>query len=213
MKKLILILMLLVGCLHQPSSFVYLDSPHMREEKAIRNIKIYLDQDFGAGDKVAVVEAVEQWQYALNGYFRFEIDDHYGMGVSEMQEAERGSAWLILKINSKNEMVVGHDLAGKHITLAFVNNIGGNRIFVIRDRINNNQVKGIVMHEIGHLLGASHVNEDDDLMNPIYDNANSQCIDKNTMQQVAQFQHLKFDNLNYCVYLYDSSGVGLGERQ
>jgi hypothetical protein len=181
-------------------SFAYVNSSHSRVHSQGRIQKIYIDKDFGNADAVAIQDALNQWSYALNGYIEFQtitVDLVHG-SMEPLRESERGEAWLLMKIDSNNPLVVFHDKP-EHPALAFCEAIGGHHLYLIRDRIPNENVRGVVMHEVGHLLGAEH-RWGDGLMNPAYHESVSQCIDKDTLTQVAAYQHLPVENMNYCIY-------------
>ena len=187
-------------------SFTYVNSAHQRAMSPVRIQKIYLDSAFGDADAVAIQDALDRWRYALNGYLDFKtiaVDVVHG-SLDPLKEANSGKAWIFLKIDSQNPLVVFHDKPEVK-SLAFVEKIGGNTLYLVRDRVNNENVRGVIMHEVGHLLGAEH-RRDENLMQPLYDDANSQCIDKETLQQVAEYQHIPTENMNYCVYLNDKYG-------
>jgi len=199
---LLLLLCFLCSCLPPRTyAFTYVNSVHGRETHLAKVQKIYIENTFGNADRVAIREALDRWQYALNGYFDFrtETADLVHGSLDPLKEADSGQAWLFMKIDSKNALVVFHDRP-KYLAMAFTDKIGGNLLYLVRDRVSNGEVRGLVMHEMGHLLGAQH-RRDDNLMQPVYHDYNAQCIDQETLSQVAAFQHLPLDNMNYCVYL------------
>lgn len=161
-------------------------------------IPVWIDEDFGNADQIAINDAIDQWNYALNGYIKLiVVSTHFNMENDVLQQVNRGDGWLILRITARSYYVVD-DTAHGHMTLAFANKIGGNQIYVVRDRIPNEWMTGLLLHEIGHLLGAQH--DEKDLMKPVYDLEDGRCIDADTLRQVAAYQHLRLDKLSYCVY-------------
>lgn len=197
-------LVLLVSCLDslpQQTSFIYVNSLQSPAVVPIRVIHIWIDINFGAADLVSMEDALNQWSYALHGYFEFKIEStSFDMEDDVLRRVASGDGWVFLKIDSTNEMV-GHQDHGKSKVLAFTEKIGGSHLYVVRDRIKNEQMTGIIMHEIGHLLGAEHRSEEDNLMYPAFRINNSRCIDKLTLEQVAHAQRLSMAGLNYCVYI------------
>lgn len=200
-------LLLCISCscsLPRTYSFTYINSAHLRTESQVKIRKIYVDSAFGDADAVAIQDALNQWRYALNGYYDFKtitIDVVHG-SLEPLKEATSGRAWIFLKIDSQNPLVVFHDTSQMK-SLAFVEKIGGSILYMVRDRVNNESVRGVMMHEIGHLLGATHRWDNNNLMDPSYYDSNSQCIDQETLEQVAKYQGIPAENMNYCIYVND----------
>ncbi len=162
-----------------------------------REISIYVDKNFGESDKVYIANAVDQWNYALNGHIILQIVSYnFDVNIDNINKNILDDAFIIKKIYANNPLV--KDAPGK-MTLAWVDCIGGHYMWIIRDRFDNQQMQGIVMHEFGHMLGAKHVNKPS-LMLPIYNAETYKCIDSETMYSVAQYNNLQFEDLNYCLY-------------
>ena len=172
---------------------------------AQRVIPIWIDKDFGEADDVAIQAALDQWTYALNGYITFDVKStKFNMEDSVLHDVRAGRAWVFLKVDSQNEFIKQQDSSNgreMHIVLACTDRIGGHTLYVVRDRITNQQVTGIMMHEIGHLLGANHF--PGSLMDPAFEEDNTRCVDLMTLEQVAYYQRLDYHRMNYCVYSAD----------
>jgi hypothetical protein len=220
MTRLSLLLVLLVASLgfscvsHGPTLFAYVDSPSPRIETPQRVIPIWIDKDFGAADDVAIQDALDQWSYALNGYIQFDVKStQFNMSQdSVLRDVQTGKAWVFLKVDSQNEFIKHQDTSNgrqMHIVLACADQIGGHTLYVVRDRITNSQVTGIIMHEVGHLLGANHV--PGSLMAPAFEEDSTRCVDLITLQQVAYYQHLDYHRMNYCVYSAESQKLREGQ--
>lgn len=170
-----------------------------RSQVPVRIINIWIDQDFGSADLIAIGEAVNQWNYALNGYIVLKIvDTHFAMEVEKINQQIRDNGWLIIKIRSDQ---AGTDFIPKSADgfycIGFTERIGGNHLYLIRDRLTNQDVMGVALHEMGHLLGAGHIVKG--LMQPHHTLQSSQCIDQNSLIQVAEANRLLIDKLNWCV--------------
>lgn len=187
--------MLIGGCgLRDTSMYYYIHAPN-QTVIPLRVIPIYIDQEFGEADKIEIDNAIGQWNFAFNGYVKLEaVDWHFQMETNKIIEGLHRGGWFILKVDSNNEIVQGHQTRA----LAFANKISGNYIYIIRDRIQTDDIKYISMHEMGHLLGSDHIGKL--LMFPYYNKSRFQCIDWDTLQEVARAQHLEVSNLNYCIY-------------
>jgi hypothetical protein len=162
-----------------------------------RVIPIWMDGDFGTADQVAIRDAVSAWNHALNGYVVLQVvDNNFRMEPSKIVLQVRQGGWLFLKIKEDNPIIPAPPVVGEKV-VGFTNMVGGSHLYIIRERLYNEDVFGIALHEMGHLLGASH--RGDKLMHPQYTRVRYQCVDKETMQQVAEYQHLDAEHLNYCV--------------
>ena len=71
-------------------------------------------------------------------------------------------------------------------------------MWIVRDRLRNEWVTGVVLHELAHMLGAEH--DEVYLMQPHFKWEDYRCVDKWTMMQVAKYQHISMGSLNYCQY-------------
>lgn len=158
-----------------------------------RIIPIYIDASFGEADKVALEQGIQQWNYALNGNVILKVENwHYELGIMETTELFHRHGFIIVNINSIHALVRDK----KSTILAFADSVPGKAIYFIRDRIKNEDMTNITLHEIGHVLGANH--RDHNLMDPTYNPNSYRCIDFDTLHQVAD--QLGFDPKlgNYC---------------
>lgn len=161
-----------------------------------RIVPIWVDKNFGAADKIAIDDAINAWNYALNGFIVLKVvDTEFDMEIPKIVEQVRDNGWLFMKINSDNSMVPV--LKDGFRTIGFCERVGGNHLYLVRDRMFNSDVYGVTMHEIGHLLGAEH--KGDRLMYPHFTRARFQCVDSTTIEQVATWNHIPVDRLNFCM--------------
>lgn len=161
----------------------------------IRTVPIWVDKNFGEADQLTIADAIAAWNYTLNGYIKLEIvDTNFDMEIDKIVSQVNQNGWLFMRINGLNPLIPSNDKG--YWTIAFVERIGGHHLYLVRDRLNNADVFGVTLHEIGHLLGAGHVG--DHLMYPHYTAAGYQCVDLVSMQAVAAYQHLDWTQLNFC---------------
>jgi hypothetical protein len=157
---------------------------------------VYVDKYFGEADKISIQQALDQWNYVLNGHAKFVIvDDQFDMDPSILQMIVNKNAFLILKITSANPIVP--NIGPGYWILGFVPVIGNHWIYLVRDRMNNNDIKYITMHEVGHALGAKHT--DSGVMFKYYLPEEYQCVDYSAAKQVAAWYHWDVNELNYCM--------------
>lgn len=200
---ILIVLAMAIGCMgHVVKPFRYISVPGY-SSAPLKEYKVWVDKNFGEADKVAIDDAIKQWNYALNGYVVIKVESYnFDMEPEVLRSIMNGNGWVFLKIDSTSPLIddgeKGPDGKPKFYTLAWVNSIGGNRMWMIRDRLSNRAVVGVTLHEIGHLLGSDH--DKVYLMQPHYNWEDYRCVDYESMLRVAAYQHLPMDRLNYCVY-------------
>lgn len=200
---ILVVLGLALGCMgHTVKPFHYISVPGY-SYSPLKVYKVWVDKNFGEADKVAIDDAIKQWNYAMNGYVVIQVESYtFDMEIDVLKRVSNGEGWVFLKIDSSSTLiddgVKGPDGRPKFYTLAWVNEIGGNRMWMVRDRIANRAVVGVTLHEIGHLLGANH--DTVYLMQPHYNWEDYRCVDYQALVRVAEYQHLPTGRLNYCVY-------------
>lgn len=195
---LITLAIMLSGCLLGPElgQFTYVDHTALRG-KTVREIPIWVDKNFAEVDRVSIANAVATWNHALNGYVHLSIvDREFDMEVSKIIDQVHAGGWLFLKIKSGSP-IIPVAKSGYRV-LGFTEIVGGQHLWLVIDRLANEDVFGITLHEIGHLLGANHTSGEH-LMFPYYTRARYQCIDKESLSKVAAYYKLPLSNLNYCL--------------
>ncbi len=175
-------------------------SVYVRHEPPVVNVPrvtpVWVDKDFPTGQKADVLAAIDEWNFALNGYASFQVvDDKFDMDPDVLQRIKDTLQGLvILDVSVKNDYVKEMPEG----VLAWVPELGANSMFVIGDRVGNRNLKSIVMHEMGHILGLEHQEEAGTLMYFSYDQGRS-CVDWVTAMHLASV-HGRYDwhHMNYC---------------
>ena len=205
MKQLIVFLAAFLACFlwscgpllpeAQLGRYVYTQTPS-EAVAPIRVIPIWIDKNFGAADRISIDDAVRAWNYSMNGYVVLRVVDwDFDMEVNKIVRSVSQNGWLFMKIGSDNPLVPSNDKGYK--TIGFCERVGGHHLYLVRDRLQNEDVFGVTLHEIGHLMGSEHTGER--LMYPHYTRARFQCIDWATAESVAEAWDLDASKLNYCV--------------
>lgn len=158
---------------------------------------VYIDKNFGGLDQLSIADALDQWNFVFNGHAKFAVvDDHFNMDIPELQQAIQQNAFIIFRIDSHNPLVPTNTDPG-FLSVGFTPHLGSHLIYLIRDRLENEDVRDIIMHELGHALGADHTSHG--LMYKHYTQEEYQCIDLLTVEQIAPIQHWPLTELNYCI--------------
>lgn len=166
------------------------------EGTPVREIPIWIDKNFGEADKVEIDKAVDAWNFAMNGYVVLKVvDTHFDMEVPKIVDQVNRGGWLFMRITSDSKMVPAQNEKG-YWTIGFVERIGGHHLYLVRDRLGNDDVFGVTLHEIGHLMGSPHTGRR--LMYPHYTRARFRCIDYASMKKVSEFFDIDLAGLNYC---------------
>lgn len=194
---MMIVAVLMVSCASFHSGRYQYTSTEIYTGLPQRVIPIWIDGDFGQADRIAIDDAINKWNYVLNGHILLVVvDNNFHMEIDKIKEEEKANGWLFLKISKNNKSISVPTVDGEW-ALGFANTIGGNHMYLVRDVLENDQVFGVTLHEIGHLLGSKHT--DEGLMFPYYSQIGNQCIDYNTVVNVAKYQRLPVRDFNYCV--------------
>ncbi|SEO24339.1 Matrixin [Rhodospirillales bacterium URHD0017] len=178
---------------YDTSAYRYTDRPSA-VAIAGRTITVAIDHDFTAAERERIGLALQQWNHVLNGFVRLrpvllppEASDR------DLGQFRRNGVWIVAKVDS------GHQLARDRSALAVtVGNRGGGIVYIIADRFSTRDLTAVLLHEVGHTLGAGH-DPHGNLMAPVYDRNNGHCIDRGAVAMVASAQRLPLNQLNWCV--------------
>lgn len=203
MKRLFGIVIFVLGLIScatisGPMQFQY---THMPVQNIIfaRQIPVYIDVGFGDEDKMSIDNALDKWNHALNGYIVFTVKSFtFDMGTSDINDAIRNHGLMIFKVDSITCNFIPSQNGVEFKTLAWADISSHDKIYVVRDRLSTQAIFPVMLHEIGHILGAVHSKEY--LMHPVYTPQHYVCIDEDTIKQVAKFNNLPIEKLNYCYF-------------
>lgn len=150
-------------------------------------VSLIVTDRFSLYERAKILRAVNEWNVALNGFVRFEI-------VPDGNDATFGAHehWVI---TSKQ----GGQSTGLPTTLAAtypVAVVGGLMVIYV-ERIGRRDLGGVVMHELGHVLGLGHSTKGG-LMAAHYHPTSQQCVDRATVEAVAAKRGLPLAQLNWC---------------
>jgi predicted Zn-dependent protease len=151
-----------------------------------------VDRNFPKTQQQEILKAINEWNVALNGQMVLQVVDlDFDMEVDKITRVMNENGIMILSVPSYGavmRLIDDGSLAGK------TDRIGGNVVYILNDRVNEKTINVIALHEIGHLLGAEHSGQG--LMRSSYHP--NLCIDKETIEQVARFNGIDVNKMNYC---------------
>lgn len=198
MKKLLLVFLAifcLFGC--GPGLYEYHGAKDPGAIVHRTEIPVYVDLTFNQADREAIVAAMNEWNFVLNGQAQFVFYGYFQgdkEGLELFKDALKTGLGIVITCNTSEELDDDGELQG---VLAFVPGAMAHHMTVIKDHIGTRKLKDIVLHEFGHILGADHPYAPS-LMFPAYSSKQTPCVDKITALQVAEFLDLDVETLHYC---------------
>lgn len=160
---------------------------HPGSAVAPRIIPLSLEGQFTAAERANILRAIEEWNYALNGFIRLDVVAPGSVRGIWSIRAEKGGS------PQAPNPVAGQPLSS---TTANFWSSGGEMLVYV-DRIGTRDLRGIVLHEFGHVLGLDH-DPKGNLMSARYQPSTEQCIDRPTADMIAARHHLPVAALNWC---------------
>lgn len=178
---------------YDTSAYRYTDKP-LATTMAARTLTLYIDGDFDADERERIGLALRQWNHVLNGFVRLRpVLLPAGASDGALAQLRRQGAWILAKVDSRHP--TARDRSALAVTMG---NRGSGFVYVIADRFAMRDLTAVMLHEIGHVLGAGH-DPHGHLMAPVYDRDNGHCIDRAAAAMVASAQRLPLNRLNWCV--------------
>lgn len=160
---------------------------HPASGSATEIISLRIDGPFDAGEKAKVLLAVGEWNHVLNGFVRFDVAAPNGW---------RPRAWDI-RAEKGGSPQAPDPAAGQPLsfTQAGFASLGGKMVVYV-DRMGTRDLRGVILHELGHVLGLGH--ETSGLMSARYSPTTDQCVGRSTAAAIATLRKLPLDGLNWC---------------
>ena len=159
-------------------------------------IPLHIDRTFPAAERDHILSAIDQWNNVMNGTMRFDIaPDAYDFTTYAAGPLRAARAWVIARVDSHHPLI---DNPTFHRALAVSVGVRSGVIYIVHDRIGRRDLTGIVMHELGHVLGLRH-DAGGRLMSPYATKDAQKCIDKGTVRALALAHGFDLEVFNWCV--------------
>lgn len=142
-------------------------------------VAVWVDGAFTFEERRTIRLALEDWNAALNGYMRF-----YVRSEKHLHPSTDGAV-SVEKVWDDDTVTVDQEYDGADGTMAWVSGVAAHDMHVISWRVPDGELRPIIKHEMGHVLGLKHSEYDNTLMSTPY-NTVRKCIDPETIRRVAQ---------------------------
>ncbi len=165
---------------------------------------VWIDKGFSLNQKAQIVAAMVEWNYALNGYNRFQlISDQFDVtdpaktkeSLDIFREIRATHQGLVILCRMSTDPV-SEDLEPG--TIAWVVQ-GEPFLNIFADAVGDRNLKALTLHELGHTMGIhEHATIRGSLMYPSYTYM-STCIDRATIQSLSAVRpKWDYHHMNYC---------------
>ena len=148
-------------------------------------VPVFVDSRFTGETKGAIRLAIDEWNIALGNHLRFYVDSETLERPSHDPIVDLSRLWT----DSLGVTIDWEPPDCLHCRwtndIAWVSAIGGTDIHLVMSRADAWDVKAIIEHEFGHVLGLEHTAEPDELMTTYLEHQ-ARCIDADTVAQVAK---------------------------
>lgn len=178
-------------------------TPALRDTNVVTDvIPVWVDRNFTWNEDQDISKALDEWNWTLNGYARFKVEswtldkkDLEGVNA-EIAKTMRGLVIHRTLVGAPEEMETDPLQEG---VLGWVTEELKD-MYIVSDRIGYTDLHVVVMHELGHTLGAMHSRTPGTLMFP-NTSQQSSCVDQLTAINVASAHYSagwRFQHMNYC---------------
>jgi hypothetical protein len=162
--------------------------------------QVYIDKDFDPANASYIEEAIHTYNVALNGNIKLLVVNRaYAMETTPLLSP---SAIVLLSVDSMCGFIpvswqLQDEASLNAVPIAWT---VGNKMWFVLDRIRSEEeLLGTVLHELGHVLGAKDHPGDSGIMGWAQCNIRvGTCVDKVTMQDVANYWHFPMSSVVYC---------------
>lgn len=163
------------------------------QQKPSRTIPVAIDIQFPLAQQRELIAAINEWNVALNGQMVLTVyTDRFNMEDKSISYIYNSKGVMLLSVSHLGNPMLHLDVN----TIAITSHIGtGHEIYFLKEKMENHSVRKVALHEIGHFLGAHHKAG---LMQLEYNEENYNCIDYDAVSQVANYNELNINQMNWC---------------
>lgn len=187
--RMLFLLLLIAICSCIPYSEVWRYS-YVPRVAGDRSVSFYVDNQFTEEELIEIKEGIKEWDYVLNGNIEFRYGGRHNMEDWVLSEMTLGKAVLVNKVGPDCTFIPV--TKGQVLAFASLRNI-----YVISGRVSVSSLRGVMLHEIGHVLGLGHFG--DGLMKPEYDFNMHYCVPRDVTSEVAHIWGFRTESMNYCL--------------
>lgn len=167
----------------------------------LESVLVRIDGQFTDHQRADILQAVNDWNYVLNGFVRLEVAQgppEIGATATTNAKEEVAKTWTI--VSTRGDTAYDARAYALQETLAVTQPIpgSGGLVIVFADRLGTRDLSGIMRHELGHMLGLAHAPSGGYLMSRHYSTQDQQCIDRSAAESIATSHKLALIDLNWC---------------
>lgn len=160
-----------------------------------RYIPIAIDNAFTHEEVGKLKEAIEEWNRSLNGQMVLSVyTTDFNMQDNILYYITNARGILMLKVSRYGSVMF--NLENENVAITSGIGMDAREIYFLREKTHIETIKSVALHELGHALGATH--RSFGLMKHENDPAAHSCIDWETVKQVAEYNHLNPNTMNWC---------------
>ena len=159
---------------------------------------ISVDPDFSSYERSIIEEAANDWSYYTNDIATFKFVDGDPLNVAiKTEPGQIGQPLIIRPLNSSDLRTLTFDIAINGTTMGMYDpSTFIPTIWIIIDRIQDEEeMLGVVLHELGHAEGLEHSSIQNSLMFPY---VSTSCITKYDLRQFCSIYGCDYENMNFC---------------
>lgn len=182
----------LMGCTSIPQPHYTTHTPS--QQISTRIIPVAIDIRFSVDQQKELKKAIDEWNVVLNNQMRLDVyTDRFDMEDRTISYIYNAKGVMLLSVSHLGNPMLHLDVN----TIAITSHIGtGHEIYFLKEKMENHSIRKVALHEIGHFLGSYHRHTG--LMQLEYNEEAYSCVDYDAAVQVANYNELNINQMNWC---------------